>query len=157
MPILSTFTELLKKKMFNWKQLNELIIVIESRTLSAHKIIEIVRTASLQIMNVTNRCVFGNNTSGCSAAGLPAWPAVFLLLLLIPAGVVGYKYRSKIRRTFQSAHRSQKKEESNNASAADSHPYVHVRGQHSSKQMPIYENLTTQKAKRNAPRANQRR
>lgn len=124
--------------------------------------IKIVHTASLQIMNVSSTpCVSGNNTSSCwdsgSAAGPPAWPAVFLLLLLIPAGVFAYKYRSKIRRTFQSAHRSQTKEESNKASAADSHPYVHVRAQHSSKQMPIYENLTAQKAKSNTSRTDQRR
>lgn len=78
-------------------------------------------------MVVNGTCVFGNNTWTCldsgSASGAPAWPAVFVLLLLIPAGVVVYKYRSKIRRTFQSVPRgSLKKEEGSEAPAADSHP-----------------------------------
>lgn len=110
---------------------------------------------------VNNTCVFGNNTRTClgsgSASGAPAWPVVFLLLLLIPAGAAVYKYRSKIRRTFQSVpRRSQKKEAGNEAPVADSHPYIHVRGQRSAKQMPIYENLTTQKAKGNTSLVNQR-
>lgn len=86
------------------------------------------------------------------------WPVVFLLLLLIPAGVVGYKYRDKIRTTLLSARKkSQRKEESNEASPADSHPHIHMRGQRSSKHVPIYENLNAQKAKSDASKANQRR
>lgn len=115
-----------------------------------------------QIMVENSTCVSGNNTSSCltlnSAAGPPAWPVVFLLLLLlIPAGVAAYKYRSKIRSGFRAAYRrSQKKEDSNEAPVAESHPYVH-RGQSSAKQMPIYENLTAQKAGGNKARLNQRR
>lgn len=113
-------------------------------------------------MMVNSTCVSGNNNSTCldpnPAEGPPAWPVIFLLLLLIPAGVAAYKYRSKIRRTFQSARsRSQKKEERNEASAAESHPYIHVRGQSSSKQTPIYENLKTQQAQSKPSRGNQRR
>lgn len=111
-------------------------------------------------MMVNSTCVLGNNNSTCSdpAEGRPAWPVVFLLLLLIPAGVAAYKYRSKIRRTFQPERsRSQKKEERNEASAAESHPYIHVRGQSSSKQTPIYENLKTQQAQSKPSRGNQRR
>lgn len=126
--------------------------------------IECVRTAFLQIMNGNNTtCVSGNNTTVCldpgpTVVGLPAWPAVFLLLLLIPAGVAAYKYRSKIRRRFWSPHRqSQKKEESSKAPAAESHPYIHMKGQRSCKQVPIYENLTTQQAKSSVNRANQGR
>lgn len=146
--------------MFHWKELNDWN-PFNRPVRGSHGKYEIVRTV-LQIMSVNNTCVSGNNTSTCvdpsSAAGPPAWPAVFLLLLLIPAGVVGYKYRSKIRKTFQSARRrSQKKEERHEASGAESHTYIHVRGQRSTKQMPIYENLTTQKAKSNAGRANQKR
>lgn len=108
-------------------------------------------------MNETDDYVRGNNTVTFPNSSPNVWPVVFLLLL-IPAGVAVYKYRSKLQRIFQPAHRrNPKKEDRDEASAADSHQYSHLRAQSSSKQAPIYENLTRQKAEGNAARVNQRR
>lgn len=115
-------------------------------------------------MTVNNTCVTGGED--CSPSGsqvaLPASLTVVFLLLVVIAGIIAYKFRSKLRNRLQfGERRSQTKKEEDCAEAIPvaRHQYrpTGMSRDESTGQTPIYENMIAQGAKYNKCRVNQSR
>ncbi|KAM7379125.1 hypothetical protein PAMP_004697 [Pampus punctatissimus] len=109
-----------------------------------------------EIMNVNNTYARENDTSTSGNTGFAVGLSLFFLLLVIVAGVMVYKYRSKIRNMLQFGHReSQMKEDHTETPQTDSHMYTSMIREPSVRQTPIYENLTTRRTSYKSPEVNQ--
>ncbi|KAM8850332.1 uncharacterized protein AB9W97_021558 [Spinachia spinachia] len=114
----------------------------------------------IMIANIT--CVPGSDTASCpppssSRAGLAVGLTVFFLLLLIAAGVIVYKYHSKMRTMFQFGQkRSNKKRDYTETPAEDCPRYLSDQSELSAGQNPIYENLATQTSAHKRPAVNRK-
>lgn len=78
-------------------------------------------------------------TSG-PAVGVAVGLTLFFLLLIVIAGLMLYKYHSKIRKILQSRRRSSQKKDT---TEVDPHHYTSMVTEQPGVQAPIYENLTT--------------
>lgn len=111
-------------------------------------------------MTSNNTCVPGNGTNPCpmdpsSPVGLAVGLTFFFLLLVIGAGVIVYKYHSKMRNMLQfEQRRSQKKKDFTETQQGDPHLYTSMIRDQPAGQTPIYENLTT---RTNRPAVNKSR
>ena len=111
-------------------------------------------------MAVDSTCVQGNGTDSClpssSPTGLAVGLTLFFVFLVVIAGVIVYKFWSKIRILVQFRQsQSQDKEDSTGTSQPDRQSTI-IREQ-SMVQTPIYENLTVQTAAYKRPAENQSR
>ncbi|KAL6104353.1 uncharacterized protein ACO6RY_14100 [Pungitius sinensis] len=108
-------------------------------------------------MSAVNNCVPGNVTASCpapSSPGLAVGLTIFFVLLLIAAGVIVYKYHSKMRSMFQFGQRRSHKKQDYTETPEDSNHYHSGISELSTGQNPIYENLATLTTRHNRPAMN---
>ncbi|TNN77074.1 hypothetical protein EYF80_012712 [Liparis tanakae] len=111
-------------------------------------------------MIVNYICIPGNDTATCSApsnsiTGLAVGLTSLFVLLLIGAGVIVYKYHSKMRSMLQfEQRRSHKKQNDTETPPEGSNQYVSLIREQPTGQNPVYENLPTRKTGYTRPALN---